>query len=197
MTCSLSVTSTNSHGWHWYAQTANKSETNACRLAPALPMVFFENKTSLNEFFGSRIEWKRSGGWKVRLRDGSEYAIRGCAPNSKPGLCAMTEIKNAQGDRLSLERDREGNILRITSPHGHTVSIQHDSEGRITQAVDDAVHWVKFEYDEHGSLKKAVNWSGATQRFLYNARFNMISAQEITPAPKGRPVCQVTVRKLV
>src|SRR6266496_3513517 len=24
----------------------------------------FENKSSLNKFFGSRIEWKRSGGWK-------------------------------------------------------------------------------------------------------------------------------------
>jgi len=154
----------------------------------------FENKSSLNKFFGSRIEWKRSGGWKVSLRDGSEYAIRGCAPNSKPGLCAITEIKNAQGDRLSVDRDRDGNILRITSPHGHTVSIQHDSEGRITQAVDDAGHWVKYEYDEHGSLKRAVDWSGATQRFRYDARFNMISAHEITPAAKGRPACQVTVR---
>jgi YD repeat-containing protein len=106
----------------------------------------------------------------------------------------VTEIKNAQGDRLSVERDHDGNILRITSPHGHTVSIQHDSEGRITQAADDAGHWVKYEYDEHGSLKKAVDWSGATQRFRYDASFNMTSAHEITPAADGRPACQVTVR---
>jgi YD repeat-containing protein len=181
----------------WVALVGSNGEQDRYeRVSPGTSFAnaVFENKTSLNKFFGSRIEWKRTGGWRVSLRDGSEYSIRGCAPNSKPGLCAVTEIKNAQGERLTINRDRDGNILKITSPHGHTVSIQHDSEGRITQAVDDAGHWVKYEYDEHGALKKAVNCSGATQEFRYDASFNMISAREVTPAVDGHPACQVTVR---
>ena len=156
--------------------------------------AIFENRTSLNKFFGSRIEWKRTGGWRVSLRDGSEYSIRGCAPNSKPGLCAVSEIKNAQGESLSVERDRGGNILQITSPHGHKVTIEHDSEGRITKAADDTGHWVKYEYDEHGVLKRAVNWRGETQQFRYDDRFNMVFARERTPANKNGPACEVVVK---
>jgi len=175
---------------------ANGEQERYERISPGTGFAdaVFENKTSLNRFFGSRIAWKKFGGWSVGLSDGTEYTIQGCAPNSKPGLCAVTEIKNSQGDRLTIRRDRDGNILRIISPHGHTVSIEHDSEERITKATDDVGHWVKYEYDEHGGLKKAVNWSGATQTFRYDTSFNMISAHEFTPAVDGHPACQVTVR---
>jgi YD repeat-containing protein len=181
----------------WVALVGSNGEQDRYeRVSPgtSFASAVFENKTSLNKFFGSRIEWKRTGGWRVSLRDGSKYSIRGCAPNSKPGLCAVTEIKNAQGERLTIDRDRDGNILKITSPHGHTVSIEHDSEDRITKATDDAGHWVKYEYDESGALKKAVNWSGERQTFRYDKNFNMISAHEFTPAAEGHPACDVIVK---
>jgi YD repeat-containing protein len=130
----------------------------------------------------------------VSLGDSTEYTVRGCGANSKPGQCAITEIKNAQGDRLTVDRDREGNILKITSPHGRTVSIEHDSEGRITKAVDDTGEWVKYEYDERGALAKAVNWLGTTDIFRYDQNFNMTLARELTPASKGHAACEVTVK---
>ena len=153
----------------------------------------FENKTSLDRFYGSRIAWNRQGGWKVSLRDGTELTIQGCGATSKPGQCAVTEIKNPKGDHLTVLRDRDGNILRITSPHGHTVSLQNDPQGRITKAQDDAGHWVSYEYDERGSLKKATNWRGTTQQFRYDDRFNMLSVNERTLGARSRPACSVTV----
>jgi YD repeat-containing protein len=153
----------------------------------------FENKTTLDRFYGSRIAWNQHGGWKVSLRDGSELTIQGCRPTSKPGQCAVTEIRNPKGDQLTVTRDRDGNILRITSPHGHTVSLKNDPQGRITRAQDDAGHWVSYEYDESGSLKTATNWSGTTQRFRYDDRFNMLSVNERTPSTRTRPACSVTV----
>jgi len=153
----------------------------------------FENKTTLDRFYGSRIAWNQRGGWEVSLRDGSELTIQGCRPTSKPGQCAVTEIRNPKGDQLTVTRDRDGNILRITSPHGHTVSLKSDPQGRITRAQDDAGHWVSYEYDEHGALKKATNWSGTTQRFRYDDRFNMLSVTERTPSTGTRPACSVTV----
>jgi YD repeat-containing protein len=153
----------------------------------------FENKTTLDRFYGSRIAWNQHGGWKVSLRDGTELTIQGCGATSKPGQCAVTEIKNPKGDRLTILRDREGNMLRITSPHGHTVSLQNDLQGRITKAEDDAGHWVSYEYDENGALKRARNWRGSTQEFRYDDRFNMLFVNERTPGAPGHPACSVTV----
>jgi YD repeat-containing protein len=153
----------------------------------------FENKTTLDRFYGSRIAWNQHGGWKVSLRDGSELTIQGCGATSKPGQCAVIEIKNAKGDRLTVTRDREGNILRITSPAGHTVNLDHDSQGRITKAQDDAGHWLKYEYDESGALKNATNWRGTTQQFRYDDRLNMLSVHEHSPRAGKRPACDVTV----
>jgi YD repeat-containing protein len=127
------------------------------------------------------------------LRDGSELTIQGCGATSKPGQCAVIEIKNAKGDRLTVTRDREGNILRITSPAGHTVNLDHDSQGRITKAQDDAGHWLKYEYDESGALKNATNWRGTTQQFRYDDRLNMLSVHEHSPRAGKRPACDVTV----
>src|SRR5439155_20783058 len=123
----------------------------------------------------------------------TEYTIQGCGAKSKPGQCAVKEIKNSQGDHLTIGRDPDGNIQRITSPHGHTVTVENDVQGRITKATDDAGHWVSYEYDENGTLKKSTNWHGTTQRFKYDNRFNMISVHERTPGLRGRPACEVTV----
>lgn len=128
----------------------------------------------------------------MSLHDGTELTIQGCRPTSKPGQCAVTEIRNPKGDQLTVTRDRDGNILRITSPHGHTV-LKNDLQGRITRAQDDAGHWVSYEYDESGSLKKATNWRGTTQRFRYDDRFNMLSVNERTPSTPTRAACGVRV----
>jgi hypothetical protein len=37
----------------------------------------FENKTTLDRFFGSRVAWNQHGGWKLSLRDGTEYTVQG------------------------------------------------------------------------------------------------------------------------
>jgi YD repeat-containing protein len=174
---------------------ADGEQERYARISPGTGFIdgVFENKTSLDRFYGSRIAWNRQGGWKVSLRDGTELTIQGCGATSKPGQCAVTEIKNAKGDRLTVLRDRDGNILRITSPHGHTVSLENDAQGRITKAQDDAGHSVSYEYDEKGSLKKATNWQGTTQQFRYDDRFNMLSVNERTPGARSRPACSVTV----
>jgi hypothetical protein len=175
---------------------ADGSQERYARISPGTGFAdgVFENKTTLDKFFGSRIVWNKRGGWTVSLRDGTEYSVQGCGAKSKPGQCAVKEMKNAQGDRLTIQRDREGNILQIASPHGHTVSIENDSDGRIKKATDDAGHWVSYEYDEHGSLKRTVNWRGEAQQFRYDDRFNMVFAQETTPAIGEYPACEVTIK---
>jgi len=138
----------------------------------------FENKTCPGRFYGSQLFWNGRGGWTVTMKDGSGYTIQGCGATSKPGQCAVIEERNARGERLVIQRDRDGNIQRITSPHGKSVSVSTDAGGRITRAQDDSGHWVSYRYDPKGGLSEAWNWRGQRQKFEYDARFNMISIHE-------------------
>jgi hypothetical protein len=139
----------------------------------------FEDQATPGKFLGSRISWNRwHGDWTVALKDGTEFIVQGCNANSKPGQCAVTEMKNKSGARLKIGRDGDGNILRITSPHEHFVSVTNDSAGRIAHVEDDAKHWVSYEYNPAGALVKSCNWRGDTQDFRYDAQFNMARVDE-------------------
>lgn len=138
----------------------------------------FENKSSPDSFYGSRISWNGRGGWTVTMREGGGYTIQGCNANSKPGQCAVTEERNARGERLVIQRDGDGNIQRITSPHGKSVSVTTDGAGRITRVQDDSGHWVNYQYDQKSCLSEAWNWRGQRQKFEYDGRFNMAAVHE-------------------
>lgn len=174
---------------------ADGAQERYARVSPGTSYAngVFENSTSLDKFQGSRISWVDRVGWKVSLRDGTEYTVQGCGATSKPGQCAVTEIKNVQGERLSIQRDRDGNILKIVSPHGRFIEITNDPSGRITKAQDDSNHWVIYEYDESGCLVKSRNWRGDSQRFRYDGRFNMAFVHEKGPAAKRTKAYDFTV----
>jgi YD repeat-containing protein len=139
----------------------------------------FEDQETPGKFLGSRISWNFwHGNWTVALKDGTQFTVQGCNADSKPGQCAVTEMKNRAGERLTIKRDGDGNILRITSPHGFFVSVTNDSVGRITRVEDDAKRWVSYEYNAAGALAKSQNWRGATQDFKYDAQFNMARVDE-------------------
>jgi YD repeat-containing protein len=132
----------------------------------------FKNTTVPSEFLGSIIFWDKSG-WTVRLLNGTEYTVQACTPASRPGQCAVTEIRY-KGEMVTIQRDRDGNIQRITSPHQHFIAIKNDEAGRITRAEDDSGHWVTYEYDPAGWLKKAQTWQGEIDEFRYDSHFNMV-----------------------
>jgi YD repeat-containing protein len=139
----------------------------------------FEHQATPGKFLGSRISWNLwHGNWTVALKDGTQFIVQGCNANSKPGQCAVTEMRNKAGERLTIKRDGDGNILRITSPHGFFVSVTNDSAGRITRVEDDAKRWVSYEYSPAGALARSRNWRGDTQDFRYDAQFNMARVDE-------------------
>jgi YD repeat-containing protein len=115
------------------------------------------------------------------MSDGTVFTVQGCSATSKPGQCAVSEIKNARGEHVRVRRDNDGNILRITSPHGHFISVTNDSKGRITRAEDDSHNWVSYKYDDKGCLTQARNWRGDEQQFTYDNQFNMAFVHEQGP----------------
>lgn len=162
---------------------ADGAQVKYSRISPGTSYAdgIFEDKIDASEFLDSKISWNGRGGWTVKLSDGREYTVQGCGPASKPGQCAVTEVKNARGEHLTIQRDRDGNIVRIISPHGHYIDIKNDTAGRIIHAQDDAGHWVDYFYDKKGCLLRSVNWRHDMQRFRYDSRFNMIWVHEKGP----------------
>jgi hypothetical protein len=162
---------------------ADGSQTRYERVSPGTGFAdgVFESRTTPGKFIGSRISWNRRGAWTVALQDGTQITIQGCDATSKPGQCAVSQVQNARGERLSVQRDRAGNILRITSPHSHFISVTNDSDGRITKVQDDLQEWVSYQYDDKGCLMQARNWRGDEQRFAYDGQFNMTFVHEIGP----------------
>jgi YD repeat-containing protein len=153
----------------------------------------FENRATPGEFRGARISWNGRNAWTVIRPDGMGYTVQGCNANSKPGQCAVTEIMNRAGARLTIQRDRDGNILRITAPHGRFVIIEHDGKGRITKASDDSGRWVQYSYNPQGCLETAVNSQGDKQEFGYNAHLNMTFVHESSPKRGRTPAYDLTV----
>jgi hypothetical protein len=138
----------------------------------------FEDQNDPGEWHGAQVSWNHAGHWDVRMANGTLFTVLGCNSNSKPGQCAVTAIQNAVGERLNIQRDREGNILRITSPHGRFVDVNTDSEGRITHVVSDDGRWVDYVYDEKGCLARTINWHRDVQIFQYDDRRNMVYVSE-------------------
>jgi hypothetical protein len=147
----------------------------------------FENRTSPTEYGGARIRWSNGwfgpgGHWIVERKDGTEILIKGCGPTSKTGQCAVFQVKNRAGEKLLVDRDREGNLLKITSPHHHSITFRHDAMDRIIHAVSDSGDWLVYSYDKSGCLIKAMNSQGDVQRFKYDSDFNMTEVRETGPA---------------
>ncbi len=90
----------------------------------------FENINSPGMFFQSHIYWNGAG-WTVEMADQSSYRLLGCSPQStSPGQCGVIEARDKDGEKVSIERQPNGNITRIVSPHGKWVKFAYDSEDR-------------------------------------------------------------------
>ena len=137
------------------------------------------------------LSWNGHAGWRVKLRDGREYTVQGCNASSKPGQCAVTEIRSAAGDRLVIQRDSDGNIIKIASPHGHFIDVKTDGAGRIVRAQDDSGHWVDYGYDEKGRLVDSINWRQDEQIFNYDDHSNMLSVREKDQGAGWRRAIQI------
>lgn len=159
---------------------ADGSRIQYTRISPGTSYTdgVFEAQSAPDEFLDSKISWNGHGAWTVKLISGLEYTMQGCNANSKPGQCAVTEIKNAIGERLVVERDRDGVMKRIVSPHGHTLDFTADALGRIVHAAFGEHYWMNYSYDEHGHLSSTLSSKGERQRFTYDAAGNMLSVRE-------------------
>lgn len=128
--------------------------------------VYQHTETS-TKFYKSTINWNGNG-WTLRLTHGEEmfFPESYAAKNLAQG--AATEIRDAQGNKLELRRDRKRNLVEILTPHGRWIKFSYDDQARVTRAEDDAGHWANYTYNYYGMLTDVVHSSGEARHYDYH-----------------------------
>jgi|SRR6516164_1819865 YD repeat-containing protein len=126
----------------------------------------FRHDRSASEFFGAQVAWNGNG-WTMKFADGSKIFFPEAyyAKNFAQG--APTEMLDAEGHRIQLQRNSRRNLEELISPSGHTINFKYDSADRITEANDDAGDVRRYSYDRTGHLDWVSDGSKVLYRFEY------------------------------
>jgi hypothetical protein len=126
--------------------------------------VFRHDQTS-SEFYGAQDAWNGNG-WTLSLRDGSKVFFPEAyfAKNFAQG--AATEMRDADGHRIRLKRDKLRNLEELRSPSGFTINFKYDGD-RIIEADDGALHIRKYSYDRAGHVETVSDGTHLLYRFEY------------------------------
>ena len=128
--------------------------------------VFQHTETS-TAFYKATTRWNGNG-WTTKLADGSEILFPESYNAKNLAQGAPYEMRDADGNRLELHRDRQRNLQEIKTPHGHWIRFSYDDLFRIKRAEDDAGHWAQYEYNDDGMLKSAILSSGRERHYDYS-----------------------------
>jgi YD repeat-containing protein len=128
--------------------------------------VFQHTETS-TRFYKATTSWNGNG-WTTKLADGSEIRFPESYNAKNLAQGASTEMRDATGNKLELQRDPQRNLREILTPHGHWIKLAYDDEARITHAEDDSGRWVKYGYNSDGMLISVVNSSGQERHYEYH-----------------------------
>jgi YD repeat-containing protein len=108
--------------------------------------------------------------------------VSGVTGDFKPGRGSPVSIEDGKGNILKIDRDGEGNILTITSPHRAFIHLQHDLYNRITRASDSLGHAIQYSYDDYGRLAAVNDSAEGVTRYFYDSANNLAKVTR----PDGR-----------
>ncbi|MEV0210650.1 RHS repeat-associated core domain-containing protein [Streptomyces sp. NPDC050788] len=116
---------------------------------------------------GSKIQ-QESGGWHLRLRDGSDYIF--------PWYGPLQEIRDRHGNAIRLTRSNgtKGDITTIMTPGGRWISLAYDDQHRVTGTRDNTGRTTSYTYDDAGRLKTVTDPAGKASSYTYDGTSNRI-----------------------
>jgi YD repeat-containing protein len=131
-----------------------------------------------NEYSYSTIQWAWPG-WRLE-KGGDVYRFPASADAQRAEQAALIAIERRNGEKLSLIRDREGNLLRAVSPERHELRFTYDSANRITKIQDplQPANQFLYEYDARGHLLRVTDNNGRITEYGYDSYGRMISIQQ-------------------
>ena len=137
----------------------------------------YEHTATQTGFYKSQLAWNGNG-WDLTLKDGSVYTFPDSDSATVPRRAACTGMRNRFGETLTLTRDSNSNLTRITSPNGRWIEFTYDTSNRITQAKDNIGRIVTYTYDAGGRLWKMTDPAGGVTEYTYDSTHEMLTIKD-------------------
>ncbi|HSE15991.1 MAG TPA: RHS repeat-associated core domain-containing protein [Pyrinomonadaceae bacterium] len=137
----------------------------------------YEHTASQTGFYKSQLAWNGNG-WNLTLKDGSVYTFPDSDSATVPRRAACTSMRNRFGETLTLTRDSNSNLTRITTPNGRWVEFTYDTSNRITLAKDNIGRTVGYTYDAGGRLWKMTDPAGGVTEYTYDGTHQMLTIKD-------------------
>jgi YD repeat-containing protein len=126
----------------------------------------FRHAGTASEFYDARINWNGDG-WTLNFRDGRRFLFPEAYYAKTFAQGAPYEMRDADGHRIQLKRDKLRKLEQLVSPSGHTITFKYDEADRIVEATDDAGNVRKYSYDPTDHLESVSDESHLIYRFEY------------------------------
>ena len=137
----------------------------------------YETSTKPGAFYKSRVSWN-GGGWDLKLKDGTLFAFPDGFTANRPMQAAAIRMQDRFGNALTMTRDSNGNLTRITSPNNRWIDFTYDSNYRATQAKDNIGRTAIYEYDTSGRLWKVTDPKGGVTEYTYDSAHRMLTVKD-------------------
>ncbi len=137
----------------------------------------YEHTSSPTSFYGAVISWTGTR-WRLRMKNGVEMYFSECEGCTSARAAALLEYRDRWGNEITLERDSNRNLTRLTSPDGRSIDLTYDASNRITEARDNIGRIVRYEYDASGRLWKVTNPEGGIEEYGYDSSHRMTTVKK-------------------
>lgn len=91
------------------------------------------------------------------------------------GVARLAEVRDNNGNQLTLNYDSEDRLAGISGQHGREISITRNDNGQVAQIVDDQGRTVSYAYNNHGQLERVTDLGGNLWTYKYaNDRLHQV-----------------------
>jgi YD repeat-containing protein len=123
-----------------------------------------------SEFGGSTIKWAWPG-WK--LERGSTTYLFADGRANRPEQAALLSIQRYDGSRLTLDRDRAGNLLVARSSARSELAFKYDPENRVIEINQKDGGHFNYSYDAKGHLARVTDADQGVTEYGYDEAGHM------------------------
>ncbi len=137
----------------------------------------YEHTSSPTEYHGAVISYV-GGQWRLRLKNGVEMYFADCEGCTSSRAAALLSYRDRWGNRLTIDRDSNRNVTRVTSPDGRTIDFTYDTSNRISETRDNSGRVVTYDYDNSGRLWKVTNPEDGVEEYGYDTSNRMTTVKK-------------------
>jgi RHS repeat-associated protein len=137
----------------------------------------YQNNDHQSNLYKATIVWNGTS-WTLTLKNGIAMDFEEGFGATAPGQSGLIAIRDRNGNRLSLSRAPNGNLLQILTPNGRALNFVYDTSDRISGVTDNIGRQVLYTYDTGGRLETTTDPLGGVTRYTYDANNQMLTVRD-------------------